>query len=174
MTSPTSEVIAVFAYGSNMLTARMSARVPSVRLLGPAFLERFVLRWNKRSKDGSGKCSIEETGRREEFVWGVLYALDREDKKKLDEFEGLGRGYGERIVTVLAGGGSLRVWAYYATSIDMNVRPYDWYRDLVVAGAREHGFPPEYIESLEAVPTIKDPDGKRAARERQLLQVDCG
>lgn len=75
-----------------MLTARIVARVPSVRFLGPAYLERFVLRWNKRSKDGSGKCSIEETGRREEFVWGVLYALDREEKRKLDDFEGLGPG----------------------------------------------------------------------------------
>ncbi len=171
MTEPTSEIVTMFAYGSNMLAARMMARVPSVRPLGSARLEGFVLSWNKRSKDGSAKCSIEETGQREDVVWGVLYALNREDKRKLDDFEGLGHGYGERMVTVLAGGKPLRVWAYYATSVDLNVRPYDWYRDLVVAGAHEHGFPPEYIESLEAVPTIKDPDGKRAARERQLLQV---
>lgn len=42
-----SEAITIFAYGSNMLAARVMARVPSVRLPGPASLERFVLRWNK-------------------------------------------------------------------------------------------------------------------------------
>lgn len=171
MINPTSETTTIFAYGSDMLTARIMARVPSVRLLGSACLERFVLRWNKRSKSGSGKCSIEETGHRADVVWGVLHAFDGEGKRKLDEFEGLGCGYGERMVTVLAGGKPHRVWAYYATSIDVNVRPYDWYRDLVVAGAREHGLPPEYIASLEAVPAIKDLDGRRAARERQLLEV---
>lgn len=74
------------------------------------------------------------------------------------------------MVTVLAGGRPLRAWAYYATSIDLNVRPYDWYRDLVIAGAREHGLPPEYIQALEAVPAIKDLDVRRAAQARELLR----
>lgn len=164
-------MVAIFAYGSNMLTARMTARVPSAGLLGSVLLERFVLRWNKRSKDGSAKCSIEETGRREDVVWGVLYALDREGKGKLDHFEGLGRGYGERLVTVLAAGRPTRVSVYYATSTDLNARPYDWYRDLVVAGAREHGLPPEYIRSLEAVLATPDPKESRAAEARLLLRA---
>jgi hypothetical protein len=66
MSDPTSETATVFTYGSNMLSARMIARAPSACLLGPAILERFSLRWNKRSKDGSAKCSIEETGHRED------------------------------------------------------------------------------------------------------------
>jgi gamma-glutamylcyclotransferase len=171
MNSPTSKTPTVFAYGSNMLTARMIARAPSACLLGPAILERFSLRWNKRSKDGSAKCSIEETGHREDVVWGVLYALAREDKGKLDDFEGLGRGYGERVVAVIAHGRPLRASAYYATSVDVNVRPYDWYRDLVVAGAREHGLPPAYIRLLEAVPAIEDLDERRAVREREMLRA---
>ncbi|MGA7540069.1 MAG: gamma-glutamylcyclotransferase family protein [Steroidobacteraceae bacterium] len=171
MTNPTSEITTVFADGSNMLTARIMARVPSVCLLESAVLERFLLRWNKRSKDGSAKCSIEETGHREDVVWGVLYGLHGEEKGKLNGLEGLGRGYGERVVTVLAQGKPLRVSAYYATSIDLNIRPYDWYRDLIVAGAREHGLPPDYINSLEAVPAIEDPDRTRAVREIQVLRA---
>jgi AIG2-like family len=171
MSNPTSETATVLAYGSNMLMARMIARAPCACLLGPAILERFSMRWNKRSKDGPGKCSIEETGHGEDVVWGVLYALVREHKKKLDDFEGLGRGYGERVVTVIAHGRPLRVSAYYATSVDLNVRPYDWYRDLVVAGAREHGLPPEYIKMLETVPVIEDLDERRAVREREVLRA---
>lgn len=172
MIGPTANRSVVFAYGSNMLTARMITRAPSAHPLVSAFLERFVLRWNKRSKDGSGKCSIEETGHREDFVWGVLFALSPADKEKLDDFEGLGRGYGERVINVLASGKPTRVTAYYATSVALNIRPYDWYRDLVIAGAREHGLPPEYIRLLEAVPVILDLNESRAARERVALHGD--
>ncbi|MGQ0430208.1 MAG: gamma-glutamylcyclotransferase family protein [Gammaproteobacteria bacterium] len=166
--------VTVFAYGSNMLTGQMTRRASSARSIAPAFLERFALRWHKRSKDGSGKCSIEETGRREDFVWGVLYELNSADKIELDRFEGLGSGYGERRVAVSSQEKNLSVLAYYATSVDPNVRPYRWYRELVVAGAREHGLPEEYIRSLEAISAIEDPDEKRAALARESLRNDAG
>jgi len=166
--------VTVFAYGSNMLTGQMMRRASSARPIAPAFLERFALRWHKRSKDGSGKCSIEETGGREDFVWGVLYELNPADKIELDKFEGLGSGYGERRVAVSSQGKNLSVLAYYATSVDPNVRPYRWYQELVVAGAREHGLPEEYIRSLEAISAIEDPDEKRAAFARESLRIDAG
>jgi gamma-glutamylcyclotransferase len=162
--------VVIFAYGSNMLAAQMLDRAPTARLAGAAFLERFVLRWNKRSNDGSGKCSVEETGRREDFVWGVLYELEAADKKKLDQIEGLGRGYGERYVNVLLQGRIQRSLTYYATSVDLTVRPYDWYKELVIAGAREHALPIEYIRTLEAVAAVTDSDCSRAAKRRQALQ----
>ena len=42
-----------FAYGSNMLTARLHKRCPSARILGTAVAPGLVLRFWKRSKDGS-------------------------------------------------------------------------------------------------------------------------
>ncbi len=46
-----------FAYGSNMLTARLHERVPSATPIGIGQLEGHALRWDKRSwRDGSGKC----------------------------------------------------------------------------------------------------------------------
>lgn len=174
MVDKRSMTVTVFAYGSNMLTGQMARRASSARPIAPAHLERFALRWHKRSKDGSGKCSIEETGRRQDVVWGVLYELNPTDKIKLDEFEGLGRGYGERRVTVSSQSKNLTVLAYYATSVDPNVRPYSWYRELVVAGAREHDLPAEYIRSLEAIPAIEDPDKERAALARESLRHNAG
>ena len=166
--------VTVFAYGSNMLTGQMARRTSSARLIAPAFLERFTLRWHKRSKDGSGKCSIEETGRSKDIVWGVLYALNSADKLKLDEFEGLGKGYGERRVTVFSHGKNLSALAYYATSVDPGVQPYSWYRELVVAGAREHFLPADYIRSLEAIAAIEDPDKERATQARSMLAGAAG
>ena len=161
--------VAVFAYGSNMLAARIRSRAAAAKPVGAAILERFKLRWNKRSQDGSGKCTIEETGRPDDFVWGVLYGLGPDEKKRLDQAEGLGRGYGERSVTVLWDAKRLRVIVYYATSIDPAIKPYEWYRDLVVAGAREHDLPSQYVASLEATSTVTDPDAERVARAREYL-----
>ena len=65
-----SEGVVVFAYGSNMLTARMRERAPSSKVLSVGQLVGFELCWNKRSKDGSGKCSITETGHPNHVVLG--------------------------------------------------------------------------------------------------------
>ena len=46
-----------FAYGSNMLTARLRERMPSCKPLGIAKLPGHALRFHKRSKDQSGKCN---------------------------------------------------------------------------------------------------------------------
>ena len=84
--------------------------------------------------------------------------------------EGLGRGYGERSVTVIWNGKRLRVLTYYATSIDLHAKPYDWYRDLVIAGAREHTLLHSYVEKLQSIEVISDPDTARAERARRVLK----
>jgi gamma-glutamylcyclotransferase len=49
------------------------------------------------------------------------------------------------------------------------VTPYDWYKALVIAGAREHGLPADYIAALAAAPAKPDPDKIRAARNLAAL-----
>lgn len=167
-TSPPKESrVVVFAYGSNMLSARMRERAPSARKHNIGQLVGHQLCWNKRSKDGSGKCSIAETGHPKDVVWGVIYEMSLEDKPRLDRAEG--PGYAERVVKVITQTGSGTAMIYYATSIDPGVRPYDWYRNLVVAGAREHGLPEEYVGVLEKVVTVADSNAERAAKNRRLL-----
>jgi gamma-glutamylcyclotransferase len=164
--------VVVFAYGSNMLTAQIKERAPSVRVVNIGQLAGYELSWNKRSrKDGSGKCSITETGHPKHVVWGVVHDMSVADKVNLDRVEGLGRGYAERVVKVATSTGSGTAMAYYATSIDPGIRPYDWYRDLVVAGAREHQLPEEYVLALKRVVTMTDSDADRAAKRRRLLST---
>lgn len=56
-----------------------------------------------------------------------------------------------------------------ATLLDDSLRPYDWYKALVLAGAREQKLPPEYVVGIENVGAIKDPDTARDKRHRRFL-----
>ena len=153
-----------FAYGSNMLTARLRERVPSATAIGIGQLEGHALRWDKRSwRDGSGKCDAEFTGQQSDVVWGVVFEFVPEDKPALDQAEGLGNGYMEKMVNILTEAGWLTAVTYLATDKDASLRPYHWYKALVVAGAREHGLPPSYRSHLELVVTVSDLDPARAS-----------
>src|SRR5438128_1900656 len=55
---PSRAIMLYFAYGSNMLTQRLKARVPSASPKTVAVLFDHGLRFHKRSQDGSGKCDI--------------------------------------------------------------------------------------------------------------------
>jgi cation transport regulator ChaC len=96
-----------FAYGSNMLVERLRAanRAPSARPVSHARLDGWRLRFDKRSTDGSGKCHLEpQPGA---CVHGVVYRLDENDFRTLDQAEGVGSGYErKRIRKVLLGDGS--------------------------------------------------------------------
>ena len=116
-----------FAYGSNMLTARLRERVPSAAAIGIGQLVGHALRWDKRSwQDGSGKCDAEATSRNDDVVWGVLFELDPEEKPALDKAEGVGAGYLEKTVNVLTEAGLVTAVTYCANDKDTTLRPYHW------------------------------------------------
>lgn len=56
-----------------------------------------------------------------------------------------------------------------AQHVEATCVPFDWYRDLVVTGAIEHGLPAPYIEELSQVPVMSDQNVRRAAGARKLL-----
>lgn len=149
-----------FAYGSNMATGRLRTRAPSARPLGTARLPRHALRWHKRGRDGSGKCDIAaaRAAAADAVVWGVLFDIECADKPRLDAAEGLGVGYDERTVEVLAEFGPCQAFTYQGrqSHIDAGLRPKPWYKRYVVIGAREHGLPAAYQEALAAVRTTAD------------------
>jgi len=162
--------IRYFAYGSNMLTMRLRERVPSATPIGIGRLVGHALRWDKRSRrDGSGKCDAECTGRDDDVVWGVLFELDPAEKPALDAAEGLGAGYAEKAVDILTDEGPVSAVTYCATEKDPTLRPFHWYKDLVIAGAREHGLPVGYRSRLDLVVTVSDPDLARTRRHKDLL-----
>lgn len=157
-----------FTYGSNMSHRRLQARVPSARFVAVAELPAHRLRFHKSAGDGSAKCDAEETGNPEDRVIGVVYEIADAEKPDLDRHEALGFGYEEKQVGLITGNGTLQAWMYYATRINDALKPFHWYKDHVLIGARENGLPTKYIAQIEAVESIDDPKPERHGRELSI------
>ena len=151
--------ILYFAYGSNMSTRRLVARVPSAKAISVAMLRGHRLEFHKIGKDGSAKCDIASTSDLTDVVYGVVFAIPHSEKSMLDGIEGLGYGYAEKDVVVVSENGEVfEAVTYCATNIDASLKPRDWYVEHVLRGAREHGLPVEYIREIEAIESIPDPE----------------
>ena len=156
-----------------MLAGRLRQRGVSARVVGPAVLRGHRLVWTKRSVDGSGKCGVLPTADPADEVWGILLDIDDRGLAIFDRTEGAGRGYERRTVAAYADGTSVGAVTYISIEMAEGLRPYDWYKRLVVAGARAGGLPEAYIEELSAVPSVQDPDVARRSAELRLLAASA-
>lgn len=158
-----------FAFGSNLSSPRLQQRIPRASKHCVATLPGHDLRWHKSGHDRSGKCSMQVTGEDSDLVYGVVYRITRDDRDALDVYEGEGRGYARREVRVTASNGEvIEAFTYFATDIDQLLRPYHWYKEHVLRGALEHGFPAHYVERIRAVESIHDVDLERHRRELSI------
>ena len=158
-----------FAYGSNMFLLKMKKPAPSAQFKIVGRLPGYVLRFNKESKDdGSGKGNIVATGNTTDEVWGVIYEIADRDRKPLDHSEG---GYDAIMVEILTATGRLSVLTYVAkpNRVSDSLKPYTWYKEFIVRGAKEHGLPAAYIQALETIEAMKDPDQPREQKNLDLL-----
>jgi hypothetical protein len=155
-----------------MLTGRIRKRCPSAAALGMAELHGHELQWHKRSRDGSGKCDVVQSNDGMAVVYGVLYEISVGEKLALDQTEGLGNGYEKKYAEVAFKDAPRMASIYHATDIDPSLKPYTWYKSLVVAGAKEHNLPESYIERLVATDALEDPDQERHAHNWQQSTAD--
>ncbi len=136
-----------FAYGSNLTSSRLVARVASAAVVAPARLPGLRLTTDKRGRDGSGKANLTREPGGE--VWGVVYRIRDEHWPALDACE---RGYDRLRVGVLTATARLEAWTYASSSLTEDPVPFSWYKRLIVEGAREHGLPAAWVALLEGLP----------------------
>ena len=142
-----------FAYGSNLLSSRMCARVPSARAVGAAWADGHRLSLGKTGRDGSGKATL--VADPDARVWGVLYAIDPAHWKRLDGFE---PGYTRTaLVVTTRSHESMRASTYVAPPTASDPVAFAWYKRFIVDGAREHDLPTAYVEALLRLPERPDP-----------------
>ena len=162
--------IKYFAYGSNMSSKRLRDRVKSAEPKERAILRCHRLEFHKKGKDKSGKCDIVLSSAAD-AVWGRVYHINCKEKETLDCFEGLGRGYFEKYVTVeLDCGSTVQAVTYYANpkKTKHGLKPYTWYKRHVLKGAKEAHLPPEYIKRIKAIYAKEDCCKEREAKELKI------
>jgi gamma-glutamylcyclotransferase len=162
-----------FAYGSNMCLPRMNAEVPRAHFFDVGEILGYKIEFHAIShKDGSAKISIIPTEDPEEVVYGVIYEIDPRDKHILDREEGLGAGFREVSIKILRPLGDIFVFTYETNTDNMNsdLKPFSWYKDLIIAGAIQQGLPSDYVDMFRRVPAIEDPDVYRTLIHRRFLQ----
>ena len=147
------------AYGSNLHPLRLTKRISSTQLIGTAFVAGWSLHFHKRSNDKSAKCNIVlgSVG-----IHVAVFDISAADKVTLDGIEGAGYS---GITLNVPEFGDCSSYIADESYIDDSLAPYDWYKELVLVGARMHGFPDEYVKRVHSIPACQDPDSKRHAEK---------
>ena len=162
-----------FAYGSNMLTERLRARCPSAMVVGIAKVDNYVLEFSKPSLDNSGKATLSWTAGAGYCSIGVVFQVLEGEREKLDRAEG--SGYARRDdfgVQLLDSRTRLDTSFCFAEKTDCTRKPYDWYLALVIAGARQHKLPDEYVSTLCRIDYDVDSESRRSSRQEALRALN--
>jgi cation transport regulator ChaC len=140
-----------FAYGSNLSVDQKTKRTGTIREARRCRLSGHRLAFNKERQQGDVVANIvPDEGA---TVWGVAYLCDEEAIAALDCCEGVTGGhYRHEHVAVVTDEGDVLEALTYVGGEDHVVeegRPSRTYLDLILAGARHHGLPEEYIRQIE-------------------------
>lgn len=102
-------------------------------------------------------------------MYGVVFKIDRNELSNLIAAE---VGYSPEVMTLNRRDKDEVAFMFRVKDeslVDDALQPYIWYRELVLAGAREHNLPVEYVREIQNVPAVTDPDKHRDKRNRALL-----
>jgi len=162
-----------FAYGSNMQTATLCRRrgVACHRAL-PARVRTWRVVFDKPPLLPLGESFANLVPDPAGEALGVVFEIDAVDITHIDFTEGVLIGNYRRIEIaaeplVTDAPESLMAHTLVSERRDPTLRPSERYMALLIAGAREHGLPEEYVAALERVPAR--PESEDAARLRPLL-----
>lgn len=157
------------AYGSNLHPRRLVERIPSASLIRMLMLRQHKVAFHKRGADASGKCNLLCTADTGDIAYAGLYRMDSGHKGELDRIEGA--GYRAASIDITAAGERYHCFTYIAEDayIDDGLRPFDWYKALVVLGAEHLGLPSAYVRKLKEVPAVSDPNQQRRREHETLI-----
>ena len=165
-----------------MLTCKLKDRCPSAIPIGICKIKKHSLKFHKvsyaiskknKNRDISGKGDMVPSESETDEVYGVLFSIDKSEEKILDKAEGYPKyGYDKKPIDVITiKGEKYRAIMYFAKkeAINPKKKPYHWYKEQVVQGAKGHGLPEDYIKKIKAVESIPDQDQERERIESKHL-----
>lgn len=132
-----------FAYGSNMLPARLIERISKYHTTYKATLSNHKFIYNKKSIDGTAKANVIPSDGVN--TYGICFEIDESDLKILREYE---RGYNQCYVNVMdENGNEVKVVTYISSSTDNTLLASSEYKKIVLQGAAHWKLDVDYIES---------------------------
>jgi cation transport regulator ChaC len=146
-----------FGYGSNVGRATFLER----RGMEPLAVRRGLLEDWELCFDlpvGPGERAVANLrARRGARVWGVLWQIDARDAARLDRSEGVHFGVYRRLAVRVRGDDEwVDAFTYLSDLRRPGRKPSARYVGLLLAGAREHGLPAEWLERLERLELAAD------------------
>jgi cation transport regulator ChaC len=146
-----------FGYGSNVERGTFVER----RGMRPLGVQRGLLEDWELCFDlpvGPGERAVANLrARRGARVWGVLWRIELRDAARLDRSEGVHRGFYRRLaVRVQAEEERVDAFTYLSDLRRPGRKPSARYLGLLLAGARQHGLPAEWVEGLERIELAVD------------------
>jgi cation transport regulator ChaC len=159
-----SETLWYFAYGSNLDPGTFLGRrrmQPLETRVGR--LEGFELRFDLPVGPGErGVANVAPLSGAD--VWGVVYRLTHEDADRLDRSEGVHHGAYVRFAIAVrdVAGDTVNAFTYRSERGREGRKPSRRYLGLLLAGARHHGLPGDWVARLRELPLAAD------ERETQL------
>ncbi len=155
-----------FAYGTNVLLAKMMSLVTFAQAIGLAELSGYQLIFNKKShKDDSGLANLTATQKATDKVYGNLYEVSDSYLSTLELAEGIQHGYHTQKVTVLCQGENISATIFLCDDpafLQNNLKPFDWYKAMIVRGLERLEAPADYTQKVKKMEDILDVDVQRA------------
>ncbi len=160
------------AYGSNLHPIRLRKRCPNASLIGTTMLQGRGITFHKQSLDGSGKCDVVKTENQNDTIFVAVYKIPLKEKSLLDRSEGLGNGYEQLEMDIKVEQIKMSAFLYVANhnAINKELLPYNWYKVMVILGAKYHKFPASYIDRITKIPAIIDQDNNRANKNWEIVR----
>jgi gamma-glutamylcyclotransferase len=151
-----------------MLTEWLKPRCRSAKPVGIAEVVKFSVEFSKRSRDSSGKATLMNSSN---CSLGVVFEIDAVEMPDLDRAEGNGYGRCDSFsVRLVDRNATVQTITYLALEPETDLKPYDWYLALIIAGAREHELNQAYVARLGKVAYDFDRDERRRNKAIAALE----
>ncbi len=136
-----------FAYGSNMLTERITDRLGPVEKTGLGILRNHQLVFNRLGTylPGGVASVVPRLG---SDVLGVIWKIDAVQLKTLDIIEDPEAYSRETVGVDLEHNNSVECLTYISLAQGYHP-PSEEYLSYLIQGAEEHGFPARYVRNLK-------------------------
>ncbi len=136
-----------FAYGSNLNVDQMNSRVGEWHLSKRALARNCRLEFNVHSTKWQGNtANLQQTGRFEDIVYGVVYLLTEEQFKALARHEGVSP---VGISVELEDGNEIsHAKTFLWKSSNPGATPSEPYRRTMEAGLLQHGYTKSLVDRI--------------------------